>query len=97
MLAAFYGAPGFGWGKPVPVDPRRLRWGRFGMAIVSIAGPTANVVLAIASAFVWRFGAGGAFSESRPAGRPHLGQSQESGAVASIENVITDRWLFAQK
>jgi Zn-dependent protease len=38
---------GFGWGKPVPVNPINLRFGpRVGMAITSFAGPFSNVVLA---------------------------------------------------
>jgi len=38
---------GFGWGKPVPVNPYRLRFGpRVGMALTSFAGPFSNVVLA---------------------------------------------------
>lgn len=38
---------GFGWGKPVPVDPRYLRFGpKTGMAIVAAAGPGSNLLLA---------------------------------------------------
>jgi Zn-dependent protease len=38
---------GFGWGKPVPINPMRLRLGpRLGMAITSLAGPFSNIVLA---------------------------------------------------
>jgi len=38
---------GFGWGKPVPVNPMRLRFGpRVGMALTAVAGPFANIVLA---------------------------------------------------
>lgn len=38
---------GFGWGKPVPVNPTRLRFGpRVGMALTSFAGPFSNIVLA---------------------------------------------------
>ena len=38
---------GFGWGKPVPVNPYRLRFGpRVGMALTSLAGPFSNIVLA---------------------------------------------------
>ena len=38
---------GFGWGKPVPVNPANLRIGmRPGMAMVSLAGPLSNIVLA---------------------------------------------------
>lgn len=37
-----------GWAKPVPVDPRNLpkRWGPF---FVSLAGPAANLLLAVAT------------------------------------------------
>jgi Zn-dependent protease len=42
---------GFGWGKPVPVNPANLRFGpRVGMAITAFAGPFSNVVLATVSA-----------------------------------------------
>ena len=45
-------APGgflFGWAKPVPVNPRQLRNPRKDMALVAVAGPAMNFVLAIAS------------------------------------------------
>ena len=39
---------GFGWGRPVPVNPAFLRAGeRSGMAVVSLAGPISNVAVAI--------------------------------------------------
>lgn len=44
---------GFGWAKPVPVNPYALRAPR-GMAIVAAAGPLANVVVAIGFAVVFR-------------------------------------------
>lgn len=38
---------GFGWAKPVPVNPNYLRSGpKAGMAIVAIAGPISNLILA---------------------------------------------------
>ena len=38
---------GFGWGKPVPVNPLRLRYGpQTGRAMVAAAGPLANLLLA---------------------------------------------------
>ena len=37
---------GFGWGKPVPVDPRYLKNVRRDSAIISLAGPLSNFVLA---------------------------------------------------
>jgi Zn-dependent protease len=38
---------GFGWGKPVEFRPQALSSRRFGAAIVALAGPTANLLLAI--------------------------------------------------
>ncbi len=39
---------GFGWGRPVQVNPVRLRYGpAVGMGIVAIAGPVSNVLLAL--------------------------------------------------
>ncbi len=40
----------FGWAKPIPVDPWRLRDPRFGMVLVAAAGPAINVVLALVAA-----------------------------------------------
>ena len=45
---------GFGWAKPVSVNPAALRGGRRGLAIVAIAGPIANVVVAIGFAVLYR-------------------------------------------
>ncbi len=59
---------GFGWAKPVPVNPRNLRYGpTAGMAIVAAAGPLSNLAMAVVFAAIWRltapiiiwFGAGG--------------------------------------
>lgn len=48
---------GFGWGKPVPFNPFYLRVGmRRGAALVSLAGPVANVVAATAFAIPLRLG-----------------------------------------
>jgi Zn-dependent protease len=47
---------GFGWAKPVPVSPWRLRYGpRIGMALVAAAGPFSNLLVATAVAMMWRF------------------------------------------
>lgn len=40
---------GFGWAKPVPVDPRNFRHPIRGMALVALAGPASNLVLAAAA------------------------------------------------
>ena len=36
----------FGWAKPVPIDPRRFKNFRQGMVLVSLAGASANLLLA---------------------------------------------------
>lgn len=37
---------GFGWAKPVPVDPRYFKNPKRGMALTALAGPVSNLVLA---------------------------------------------------
>ncbi len=47
MVLAMLSGRGIGWGKPVPVNPRNLRYGpRVGMGLVSFAGPFANLMTA---------------------------------------------------
>ncbi len=51
-------APGglfvFGWAKPTPVNPANLRGGRNSDALVALAGPATNLVLAAAAAIPFR-------------------------------------------
>ena len=71
LLLLISGSPiVFGAAKPVPVDPFNLRDGRKDMALVSLAGPATNILLAILGVIlirVWTFipidGAPGAFIE----------------------------------
>jgi len=49
---------GIGWGRPVPVNPGRLRGRQRGMAVTALAGPLSNVVLATVFAIPYRFGGG---------------------------------------
>ncbi len=44
----------FGWAKPVPYNPYNLRAGRWGPAIVAIAGPVSNLFLAAIFSLVIR-------------------------------------------
>lgn len=44
-MAAIGGFPGFGYAKPVPVNPGRLRKPRHHMLFVSLAGPGCNFIL----------------------------------------------------
>ena len=45
---------GFGWAKPVPVDPRYFKNPKVGMAITAIAGPLANIVAALVGLLVYK-------------------------------------------
>jgi Zn-dependent protease len=47
FLTSLMGGWFIGWGKPVRTDPRKLRYGLNGMALVALAGPASNVVLAV--------------------------------------------------
>jgi Zn-dependent protease len=48
---------GFGWAKPVQVNPYNLRWGpSMGMAVVAAAGPFSNLVMAALAAIPFRLG-----------------------------------------
>ena len=46
--------PPFGAAKPVPFNPNKLKYDEFGAAIVAIAGPLSNLVLAIFGGVVIR-------------------------------------------
>lgn len=50
---------GFGWAKPVPVNPYNFKGDiKKGMMLVSLAGPATNFILAIAAAVIWGMFAG---------------------------------------
>ena len=67
---------GFGWGKPVPVNPMFLRIGyRPGMAVVSLAGPFSNIIAATAFALLIRTG----LAESGSQGLSILGRTDVIG------------------
>lgn len=51
-----YGGLLFGWAKPVPIGVRNLKNQRRDMALVGVAGPFANFVMAIFWALVMRLG-----------------------------------------
>ena len=54
LLLFLTGGPIFGCAKPVPVDSRRLKFGVWGMALVAIAGPLMNFLLAFLGVVVVR-------------------------------------------
>ncbi|WP_374689753.1 site-2 protease family protein [Promineifilum sp.] len=48
---------GFGWAKPVMVNPMNMRGNpRTSMAIVALAGPASNLIMAAVAAMFFRFG-----------------------------------------
>jgi Zn-dependent protease len=54
LMLAVIGAPIIGWAKPVPFVTRNLRNQRRDPALVALAGPASNLVLAAASVVVLR-------------------------------------------
>ena len=52
MLSGFV----IGWAKPVPYNPYNLKGGKWGPAMVALAGPLSNFVIAAIFAAVLRFG-----------------------------------------
>lgn len=56
MLLYIANAPVFGGAKPVPVNPRNLKGKEWGMALVALAGPLTNFLLAFIGFLIFRFG-----------------------------------------
>ncbi|MGI8686294.1 MAG: site-2 protease family protein, partial [Acidimicrobiales bacterium] len=46
VILVLVGSSPFGWAKPVPVNPSRMRSPRNHSLLVSLAGPATNIVLA---------------------------------------------------
>lgn len=44
---------GFGWAKPVQVNPNRMKNPRAGYALTALAGPLSNLIAAFVSILVW--------------------------------------------
>jgi len=52
MLLAISGGPVFGGARPVPINTRNLKFREWGFALVAIAGPLTNLMLAFAGFLV---------------------------------------------
>lgn len=52
FITSLVGGGFLGWGKPVRTDPAKLRGGLNGMALVALAGPFSNVIMAVILALV---------------------------------------------
>ncbi len=53
LALAVIGAPVFGGAKPVPFNPDRVKGGDWGAALIAIAGPLTNFLLAFIGFGVW--------------------------------------------
>jgi len=53
LLSALSGGGMIGWAKPTPVMAQSLRGGSLGWALVAVAGPVSNLVLAAAAATLY--------------------------------------------
>ncbi|MFM8403018.1 MAG: site-2 protease family protein [Candidatus Limnocylindrus sp.] len=54
LLSALSGGGMIGWAKPTPVMAQSLRGGSLGWAIVAVAGPLSNLLLAFIAAALYR-------------------------------------------
>ena len=54
LLLMILGRAPLAWGKPVPINPAYMRWGRRGAALATLAGPLSNLLLALAVALLGR-------------------------------------------
>jgi len=52
FITSLLGGGFLGWGKPVRSDPAKLKGGLNGLAVVALAGPFSNVILAVILAAV---------------------------------------------
>ena len=55
LLLAISGGPIFGGAKPVPIDTKNLKHGEWGFALVAIAGPVTNFLLAFVGFLIGHF------------------------------------------
>ena len=46
---------GFGWAKPVPINPSRMRKPRSGLVLTALAGPFSNLLMAGAVMVIFKF------------------------------------------
>lgn len=73
---------GFGWAKPVPINPRNFKNPKTGMALTALAGPVSNLLASIAAGLISNL----IFLIAYKAG----------GAEAALSGVITYIMLFFQ-
>lgn len=55
LLSLIPGGLMFGWAKPVPFNPYNLKAGKWGPALVAVAGPVSNIIIATFFGLAIRF------------------------------------------
>jgi Zn-dependent protease len=50
---AIVGGPIFGGARPVPFNPDRVKWDDWGAALIAVAGPLTNLVIAFLTFGIW--------------------------------------------
>jgi Zn-dependent protease len=53
LILAIIGGPIFGGARPVPFNPARVKWDEWGAALIAIAGPLTNLVIAFICFGLW--------------------------------------------
>jgi Zn-dependent protease len=75
FITSLVGGGFIGWGRPVQTQPAKLRGGLNGLALVSLAGPASNVVMAVLLAVL-------AVATAHPL--PALARFAQQGVVLSL-------------
>ncbi len=55
LIVSMFSGFGFGWAKPVPINPSYYKNTKWGTVLVSLAGPASNLLLALLSSFPMAF------------------------------------------
>jgi Zn-dependent protease len=76
ILLAIAGLPIFGGAKPVPFNPNNVKYGEWGAALIAIAGPLTNFVIAFIGFGIWVL-----------AGAPQTGFGQELFMAVVLVNL----------
>jgi Zn-dependent protease len=81
---------GIGWGRPAPMDPRKMRDPRWDFFLAVAAGPLSNVIQAIAWALIGRIllSAGALHSDSVLAFLESAGGGGQFGADAVLSGLV---------
>ena len=54
LILMLFGLPPFGAARPVPFNPHRVKHAEFGVALIAVAGPLANLLLAALTGLAYR-------------------------------------------